>query len=61
MGCTAMTILYNVNVCFIDVLQMELHRVAQEWNLHRFNPSNNTECHPGKPGALNFVPETVDA
>lgn len=42
--------------CFIDVLQMELHRVAQEWNLYRIRPSNN-----GKPDILYFVPETVDA
>ena len=47
--------------CFIDVLQMELHRVAQEWNLHRIRPSNNAECPSGKPDALYFVPETVDA
>jgi len=47
--------------CFIDVLQIELHRVAQEWNLHRIRPSNNAECPSGKPDVLLIVPETVDA
>lgn len=47
--------------CFTDVLQLELHRVAQEWNLHRIRPSNNAECPSGKPDALFFVPETVGA
>ena len=47
--------------CFTDVLQMELHIVAQEWNLHRIHHSNNAECPSGKPGALYFVPKTVGA
>ena len=47
--------------CFMDIIQMELHRVAQEWNLHRIRPSINAECPSGKPDVLYFVPESVAA
>ena len=47
--------------CFMDVIQTELHRVAQEWNLHRIRPSIHAECPSGKPDVLYFVPESVAA
>ena len=48
-----------LHFCFMDVIQMELHKVAQEWNLHRIRPSVNAECPSGKPDVLYFVPESV--
>lgn len=46
--------------CFMDILQSELHRVAEEWNVHRIRPSNNVETPSGKPEILYFVPGLVD-
>ena len=45
----------------MDVLQGELHRAAEEWNVHRIRPSNNVESPSGKPDVLYFVRELVHA
>ena len=47
--------------CFMDVIQSELHRAAQEWNVHRIRPSGNQESPSGKPDVLYFVPASVDS
>ena len=43
--------------CFILLLQQELNRVAQHWNLHKIRPSSNQESPPGRPDVLYFLPE----
>ena len=43
--------------CFMGVIQAELDRVAQHWNLHRIRPQNNVESPPGRPDTLFFLPE----
>ena len=39
------------------LLQKELNRVAQHWNLHKIRPSLNQESPPGRPDVLYFLPE----
>lgn len=40
--------------CFQPLIQEELNRVAQHWNLHRIRPSLNQESPPGRPDVLYF-------
>ncbi|KAJ7371621.1 hypothetical protein OS493_024298 [Desmophyllum pertusum] len=47
--------------CFIPLLQEELNRVAQHWNLHQIRPSLNQESPPGRPDVLYFLPELQGA
>ena len=42
---------------FMPLIQEELNRVAQHWNLHRIRPSLNQESPPGRPDVLFFLPE----
>ena len=42
--------------CFMDLLQMELHKVARLWNTHRIRPSANPESPSGRPDYLYFIP-----
>ena len=42
---------------FMPLIQEELNRVAQHWNLHRIRPSLNQESPSGRPGFLFFLPE----
>ena len=42
--------------CFTSLIQEELHRVAQHWNLQRIRPSNG-ETPAGRPDVLFFLPE----
>ena len=44
----------------MDVIQNELNRVAQNWNVHRIRPSSNAESPPGRPDVLYFVLESLD-
>ena len=44
----------------MGLLQEELHRVAQNWNLHRIRCSNG-ETPAGKPDVRFFIPEELDA
>ena len=44
----------------MDVIQNELNRVAQNWNVHRIRPSSNAESPPGRSDVLYFVPESLD-
>ncbi|KAK2554872.1 hypothetical protein P5673_023534 [Acropora cervicornis] len=43
--------------CFMPVLQDELRRVVQEWNLHKIRPSSDESSPPGRPETLYFLPE----
>jgi len=45
--------------CFMDLLQMELHKVARLWNTHRIRPSANPESPPGRPDCLYFIPQST--
>ena len=45
--------------CFMDVIQGELHRAVEEWNVHRIRPSSNIESPSRKPDVLYFVPGLV--
>ena len=42
---------------FVPLLQQELNRVAQHWNLHKIRPSLNQESPPGQPDILYFLPK----
>ena len=42
--------------CFMSLIQEELHRVSQHWNLHGIRPSNG-ETPAGRPDVLFFLPE----
>ena len=42
----------------MDVLQTELHKVAQLWNTHRIRPSTNLESPAGHPDFLYFIPQS---
>ena len=47
-----------VRFCLMDVLQAELDRIAQHWNLHNIRTQkDNTELPCGKPDILYYVPE----
>ena len=44
--------------CFMGLIREELHRVAQNWNLHRIRPSNG-ETPAGRPDILFFLPHEL--
>ena len=41
----------------MGVIQAELNRIAQHWNLHRIRTQNNMEGPSGQPDTLFFLPE----
>ena len=45
--------------CFMDLLQMELHKVARLWNTHRIRPSANPDSPAGRPDCLYFTPQST--
>ncbi|CAB4027725.1 Hypothetical predicted protein [Paramuricea clavata] len=48
-----------IKFCFMEIIQIELHKVARNWNTHRIRPSNNAESPPGRPNVLYFNPEIL--
>ena len=49
--------------CFMKLIQDELKRIAEHWNVHNIRPTLNCECPSGRPDVLYFLPEimvTVD-
>ena len=46
-----------LSFCFMRLLQDELARTVQEWNLHKTRPSSNESSPPGRPETLFFLPE----
>ena len=42
--------------CYFNIIQEELNKVANQWNLHRIRPSNNAELPSGRPDVLYFLP-----
>lgn len=43
--------------CFMPLIQGELDRVTQHWNLHKIRLSSNEESPSGRPDVLYFLPE----
>lgn len=43
--------------CFMDVIQAELDRIAEHWNLHEIRSQRHLDSPSGKPELLYFVPE----
>ena len=43
--------------CFMELIQDELKRVAEHWNLHRIRPCTNSNSPAGRPDVLYFLPE----
>ena len=43
----------------MNLLQMELHKVARLWNTHRIRPSSNPESPAGRPDYLYFIPQST--
>ena len=41
----------------MELIQDELKRVAEHWNLHRIGPSTNSNSPAGLPDVLYFLPE----
>ena len=46
--------------CFMKLIQDELKRVAEHWNVHKIRPSLNSECPAGRPDVLFFLPELME-
>ena len=44
----------------MDLLQTELHKVAQLWNTHRIRPSANLESPAGRPNFSYFIPQSTN-
>ena len=43
--------------CFMEVIQTELDRVVQHWNLHEIRSQRHSDIPSGKHGLLYYVPE----
>ena len=43
--------------CFMELIQDELKRAAEHWNLHRIRPRTNSNSPAGRPDVLYFLPE----
>lgn len=46
--------------CFMQPIQVELHRVARHWNTHKIRPYSHQETPHGKPDVLFFLPQLKD-
>ncbi|KAK3107591.1 hypothetical protein FSP39_017899 [Pinctada imbricata] len=46
-----------VRYCFMPLINQELKRVINQWNIHRIRPSRNLDGPCGKPDILFFQPE----
>ena len=47
--------------CYSELIQEDLHKVAQLWNLHNIRPSSTAESLSGRPDTMYFVPEITGA
>ena len=43
--------------CFMDVIQTELDRIVQHWNLHEIRSQRYSDIPSGRHGLLYYVPE----
>ena len=43
--------------CFMEVIQTELDRIVQHWNLHEIRLQRHSDIPSGKHGLLYYVPE----
>lgn len=46
----------NLKFCFMHLIQTDLDRIAQQWNVHHIRPQNNTATSFGKPDTMFFLP-----
>ena len=46
--------------CYMELLQTELHRIAQLWNTHRIRPSTNPHSPAGRPDVLYFILQSTN-
>lgn len=46
----------NLKFCFMDLIQTELDRIAQQWNVHEIREQTNSSVIGGKPDTLFFIP-----
>ena len=44
----------------MKLIQDELKRVAEHWNVHKIRPSLNSDCPAGRPDVLYFLPELME-
>ena len=53
---------YHVEIigfCFMFILQQELDEMKPMWNTHYIREERNSECPPGRPNVLYFIPEQL--
>lgn len=43
--------------CFMDIIQAELDRIRDQWNIHPMRATRHGELPTGKPDVLHFTPE----
>ena len=46
-----------LHYCFMEVIQTELDRIVQHWNLHEILSQRHSDIPSGKHGLLYYVPE----
>ena len=46
--------------CFMRVIQAELDRIAEHWNLHEIRQQKHSNMSSGKPELLYYVPEIFE-
>ena len=46
-----------LHYCFMEVIQTELDRIVQHWNLHEIRSQRHSDIPSGKHGLLYYVPE----
>ena len=47
---------HAIRFCFMDLIEMEIHRTATEWNQHLIETKKNAESPRGKPDIMYFHP-----
>ena len=44
----------------MDLIQTDLDRIAQQWNVHEIRQQTNTSCMFGKPDTMFFLPDLFE-
>ena len=50
----------NLKFCFMDLIQTDLDRIAQQWNVHEIRHQTNTSCMFGKPDTMFFLADLFE-
>ena len=48
-----------LRLCFMHLIQEDLDSVSSEWNSHRIRPLRDSDCPPGHPNELYFMPQIL--